>query len=165
MYEIADKLVQDVEQGRLSRRAAVTQLVAVASVMFAGGSTTQSFGSETKPLFQSKGLNHIALNVPDLQKSINFYQKTLGLSVLQQGDSNAFLAAGGNNFVGLFKSDQARMNHYAYTIDNYDASRVVEKLEGAGLAPERHQDRVYFDDPDGLQLQLTGEWEDYPGPR
>jgi len=160
MHDIAERLVRDVEEGRLSRRDAVAGLVAVAAATFAGNPGATA--AEGAPTFQSKGLNHIALNVKDLERCSAFYKEHLGLKVLQQGEHNAFLAAGGNNFVGLFRSERSGMNHYAFTIDDYDPGNVVDKLKGAGLKPERHEDRVYFDDAEGNTVQLTGEWNDYP---
>ena len=57
------------------------------------------------------------------------------------------------------------MHHYCYTVDGYEAGQAVKTLRAAGLEPERQEDRVYFDDPDGLTVQVSGEWNDYPGPR
>ena len=166
MYEIAEKLVKDVEEGRMGRREAVSRLVAVAAAAFAGSAGGAAAAAGTgAPTFQSVGLNHVALNVTDIARSSEFYQKHLGLKVLRESSHNAFLGAGGNNFVALFRSQNARMNHYAYTIDGYDAGEVVKKLDAEGLEPHREEDRVYFNDADGLQVQLTGEWNDYPGPR
>ena len=162
MYELTDRLVQEVEKGRLSRRDAVTRILAVAAATFAGSSMTEAASSST---FESRGLNHIALNVPDIPKARDFYQQHLGLGLLQQSETNCFLSAGGNNFLALFRSKNIGLNHYAFTIDNYDASRVVDTLDAAGLNPTRRQDRVYFDDRDGIEVQICGEWEDYPGPR
>ena len=164
MYKIAEKLVKDVEDGRLSRREAVTRLVAVAAAAFAGSAGGVATAAEGAPTFQSVGLNHVALNVTDVARSSEFYQKHLGLKVLRQSTNNAFLGAGANNFVALFRSERAGMNHYAYTVQNYDATEVVKTLEGAGLKPERHDNRVYFEDAEGLTVQLTGEWNDYPAP-
>ncbi len=40
----------------------------------------------------------------------------------------------------------------------------METLKAAGLKPERHENRVYFDDPDGLTVQVSGknDWSDWP---
>ena len=32
---------------------------------------------------------------------------------------------------------------------------AVARLKAAGLAPRRNGNRVYFDDPDGLEVQVT----------
>lgn len=159
MYEIADRLVKDVEQGRLDRREAVSRLVALAAAAFAGSAAPIAYAAATdaEPTFRSTGLNHIALNVSDVPRSREFYQKHLGLNVLRESTSNAFLGVGRKNFVALFRSSKPGMNHYAYTIDNYDAAKTVERLKQAGLEPERQENRVYFQDPDDLTVQLSPE--------
>ncbi len=149
----------------MERREAVSRLVAVAAAAFAGSAGSAAVADGEASTFQSLGLNHVALNVTDVARSSEFYQKRLGLKVLRQSSHNAFLGAGGNNFVALFRSRVARMNHYAYTIERYDAADSVKKLEAVGLEAKRQEDRVYFHDPDGLQVQLTGEWDDFPAAR
>lgn len=54
---------------------------------------------------------------------------------------------------------------HCYTVDGYAAGAAVKTLRAAGLEPERQEDRVYFDDPDGPTVQVSGEWNDYPGSR
>lgn len=159
MHDIADRLIREVESGRLSRRDAVGRLVAVAAVAFgASGGSRAHHGEE--PTFESLGLNHIALRVTDIPRSREFYQKHLGLKLLQESQYNCFLGAGENNFVALFRAEQAGLDHYCHTIDTYRAGDVVKKLETAGLSPRRRENRVYFDDPDGIEVQLAGEWDD-----
>lgn len=167
MYQAADRLVQAVEEGKLNRREAVSRLVAVAAAVFAGGADLAGPDTTTaaSPVFQSVGLNHVALRVTDIRRSREFYESHLGLKVLQESSHNCFMGAGKNNFVAMFRAKEPGMDHYCYTINNYRPAEVVQKLERAGLKPERHQDRVYFDDPDGIQVQLASEWGDYPGER
>ena len=43
------------------------------------------------------------------------------------------------------------------------AYRVVKTLECAGLNPRRRENRVYFDDPDGLTVQIAGPRSSRPG--
>jgi catechol 2,3-dioxygenase-like lactoylglutathione lyase family enzyme len=162
MHEITDRLIREVESGRLSRREAVGRLVALASVAFGAAGRMSADQSDT-PTYQSVGLNHIALQVTEIPRSRAFYQKHLGLKLLSESERSCFLGAGGNNFVALFRSDTAGLDHYCYTIDDYRAGAVVKRLEAAGLGPERRENRVYFRDPDGIEVQLAGEWEDYPG--
>ena len=111
------------------------------------------------------GLNHVALRVTDLSRSIKFYKQHLGLVVRREHSSNAFLSCGGNNFLALFRANEAGLDHFCFTIPDYDASSTVKRLNAAGLDNERHDDRVYFEDPDSIALQLSGEWDDYPGGR
>jgi hypothetical protein len=49
------------------------------------------------------------------------------------------------------------LNHYCYAIKGYDAERADEKLKAAGLKPRKEGNRVYFPDPDGVEVQVTGK--------
>ena len=79
------KMINDFEHGRLSRR----QLIAYLTGMFAaslgatigladerdGHATPQP--ADSAPTFDATDLNHIALNVTDVQRSQKWYQNTL----------------------------------------------------------------------------------------
>lgn len=163
MQDVVETVIENLEQGKLTRRQAVAGLTAlVAAALGAPRSLGAEAGSST---FRAVGLNHLALRVTDLERSMAFYRKHLGLGVLRSGSRNAFLSCGGNNFLALFKAQTAGIDHYCFTVPDYDAGATVKTLEGAGLSPQRHEDRVYFDDPDGITVQLSGEWDDYPGER
>ena len=164
MSNVVEKVITDLEQGRLTRRQAVASLTGlVAAALSAPRSFAQ--GEQAASTFRSKGLNHIALRVTDVDRSVDFYRRHLGLGVLRKGSQNSFLSCGGNNFLALFKAKEAGLDHYCFTVPDYDASATVKKLDAAGLKNERHDDRVYFDDPDQITVQLAGQWGDYPGPR
>ncbi len=167
MLNNIEGMVQGFENGRVTRRQLIAGLSAL--MMSALAVPGKAFpASDPKPsgsTLHSVGLNHVALHVPDVARSRAFYQKHLGLGVLRSGDRNSFLSCGGNHFLGLFRAQKAGLGHYCYTVADYDAGTTVTQLEQVGLKPERHEDRVYFDDLDGITVQITGEWDDYPGPR
>ena len=164
MLRQIDEALRAYEAGRLSRRELVGWLGAVVGSALAG-SVAAAPGQPADGTFRSLGLNHVALRVTDVARARAFYVEHLGLRVLSESTHACFLACGANQFVALFRAEQAGLDHYCYTIGDYAPDRVVERLRSAGLAPERHEDRVYFDDADGLQVQLSGEWDDYPGGR
>ncbi len=112
MHDIADRLIREVESGRLSRREAVGRLVAVAAVAFGASSSLSGARQGERPTYQSVGLNHIALRVTDIPRSREFYQKHLGLKLLQESQYNCFLGAGETNFVALFRAEQPGLDHY-----------------------------------------------------
>ncbi len=172
MHETAEHIVEAVQNGRIGRREAVRRLVALAAATFAGGASSQAIAqpaaapAPSESSFKSVGLNHIALRVSDVKRSQAFYQRHLGLKTLREAYPNqCFLGAGGNNFVALFRSETPGLDHYCYTIEGYDHRAVGDKLESLGLPPRRISNRVYFDDPDGIEVQLASEWGDYPGPQ
>ena len=144
----ATRIVREFELGRLSRRQLIVQLMALGAVT--GRAQTPA------PTFQSTGLDHVALRVTDVGRSVEFYQKHLGLTVTSRSESSAFLDTGDAEFLALFRGGRPGLAHYCYSIRDYDAESAVETLTAAGLQPRRSGNRVYFDDPDGIEVQLAG---------
>jgi len=164
MLDQIERVMDAYDAGRLSRRRLIGTLGGLVATAIAG-STGGALAGEAKTTFRSTGLNHIALRVPDVARARQFYVKQMGLNVLSESEYNCFMACGGNQFVALFRSERPGLDHYCYTIENYDAANAVETLRLAGLEPERHEDRVYFKDLNDLTVQVSGQWDDYPGPR
>lgn len=106
--------------------------------------------------FQGTGINHIALRVTDIARSRDFYQEHFGVPVVRESESNCFLGLG-KNFLALFKAEKPGMDHYCYSIADYDPVAVMAKLEPLNLNARRHDDRVYFDAPDGITIQVASE--------
>ena len=163
MNQQIESMVDAYSAGRLNRRQLLAGLGSVvAAAAMSGGRTAAAIPAST---FQSQGLNHVALRVTDIQRSRKFYVKHFGATVLSEGSRNCFLGVGENNFVALFQGESSGMDHYCYTIADYDPVSCMRTLEAEGLNPRRREDRVYFDDPDGLEVQIASQWGDYPGPR
>jgi catechol 2,3-dioxygenase-like lactoylglutathione lyase family enzyme len=150
-------IIRDYETGRLTRRQLIAHLGGL--VALAGGAG-QLAGQENQgggSTFQATELNHLALRVTDVARSRDFYMKHLGLTLAREGGNNAFLNFG-QNFVALFQGDQAGMDHYCYSVKNYDVAEAEEKLKAGGLKDiRRTSGRIYFSDPDGLTVQLAAE--------
>src|SRR4029077_13935163 len=120
------KMINDFEHGRLSRR----QLIAYLTGMFAASlGATIAFAdqrdgraapqpADLAPTFDATDLNHIALNVTDVQRSQKWYEKHLGLKPTER---EGFLTTG-KGWLGLFPSEAARLPHYFYTITEYNDS-------------------------------------------
>jgi catechol 2,3-dioxygenase-like lactoylglutathione lyase family enzyme len=107
--------------------------------------------------FKATGLNHIALRVKDVERSSEFYIKHLGLKQAELNRSSSFLNCG-NNFVALFQGNASEMDHYCYSIKNFDVGEAEKKLNATGMKNIRRESgRIYFSDPDGLTVQLASE--------
>src|SRR3954451_10323779 len=153
--DISETLVQDFERGLLSRRQLASRLMglgAALAVIPRAAVAQQGEGST----FRATGLDHVALNVSRVPKSRDFYVKHLGLKVIREsGEDNCFLGGDDGFLLTLFKGEQPGLNHYCYAIRGYDADRAEEKLKAAGLKPRREGNRVYFPDPDGIEVQVA----------
>ena len=99
-------------------------------------------------------MNHVALNVTDVHRSRAFYQKHFGLPVVRESENVCFLDLG-PHFLALFQSGTAGMDHYCIAIEGYEAGAAVEALKSEGLKTRRTGNRVYFQDPDGIEVQVS----------
>ena len=153
MLGTMERLLGDYEDGRMTRRQLVGRLVtlAVAAPTLGHVALAENTSDST---FTASALNHVALRVTDIPRSRDFYRKHLGLRVRSESSRSCFLDCG-ENFVALFKSARPGLHHYCYTIDNYTPGSAVELLQQARLDPQRTENRVYFDDPDGLTVQVS----------
>jgi catechol 2,3-dioxygenase-like lactoylglutathione lyase family enzyme len=155
MESEVSRLVQRFESGQIDRRqlvAGLGSLVAVVSM----GRTAQA--QEANSTFKATELNHIALRVTDVLRSREFYKQHLGMTVIRDGgERNCFMSCGKNNFVALFNGEEASMDHYCYSIKDFDVGKAEAKLKAEGIEPRvvRDAGRIYFPDPDGLTVQLA----------
>src|SRR4029450_8261982 len=152
-------MIDHSEHARLSRQ----QLIAYLTGMFAASlGATIAFADQqpgpaaahpaaSAPTFDATDLNHIALSVTDVQRSQKWYEKHLGLKPTGR---EGFLTTG-KGWLALFKGEKPGLNHYCYSIANYDPADAVARLKAAGLTPRREDGRVYFDDPDGMECQVA----------
>ena len=147
--EITD-LVESYERGGISRR----ELIGALALMALGTSASRGASSP----FQAIDVNHVALNVTDIPRSRDFYRNLLGMPVVRESASSCFLGLKGN-FLALFRNPTAGMNHYCLSIQSYEVGPVTEELKRRGLNPRQPSGsgRVYFDDPDGIEVQLSSK--------
>jgi catechol 2,3-dioxygenase-like lactoylglutathione lyase family enzyme len=119
-----------------------------------------------------EGIDHVALVVRDLERSIRWYADVLGLERRYDdvwGDVPAFIGAG-STALALFPvrdgDAQPRpgrnvitMLHLAFRTDAAGFARAKEELTRRGIVWEfsDHQisHSIYFEDPDGHQLEIT----------
>ena len=148
MFNHISNLLGHYEAGQLSRRDLLVGLTALAVAPQASAQSSSALkGAE---------INHIAINVPDVQASRDFYRELLDLPVLDESRNSSFLGLGEGNFLSIFRGSPG-LNHYCIGIENYEVDRVMNELTRQGLQPRRTAgtDRVYFDDPDGIEVQLA----------
>ena len=102
-------------------------------------------------------VNHLALRVSDVGRSVEWYQELMGLNVIRRSPTNAFLGLGGN-FLALFQQPNGGgADHFCFSVEDYDPDVVIAKLAKHGIESTRRGDRVYFKDPNGLTVQVSDE--------
>jgi catechol 2,3-dioxygenase-like lactoylglutathione lyase family enzyme len=115
--------------------------------------------------FRVLGLDHVALSVGDQEVSERWYRDVLGLvreHAAAWGDTPVALMAEGSG-LALFKAPKAGatlgLRHVAFRVDreNFDAAQVDLRRRGIAFEFQDHDvsHSIYFQDPDGLELELT----------
>jgi catechol 2,3-dioxygenase-like lactoylglutathione lyase family enzyme len=153
MQRVIEKLVNDFERGKLSRRRLVSVIAALAA------------GAQTAPgatPFKAVNINHVTSRVPDLQRASRFYQDVFGMT-LQQHSASLHLLGVGKSVWGLEtgKEKTAVVDHVSLGIENFRQDEAVAKLKKLGLVSEVAKESLKFRDPQGLTVQLN--LPDYPG--
>ena len=111
-------------------------------------------------------IDHVALNVRDLEESIQFYEDFFGLQIIEKWDDpkQAFMA-GGDVVIGLLENstydfEAHTLSHLAFTCERTDFKRVVQQVRGRGLKivsgpkPQRAGETILFRDPSGNVLEV-----------
>jgi catechol 2,3-dioxygenase-like lactoylglutathione lyase family enzyme len=119
------------------------------------------------PMFM--GLCHIALNVRDVRKSLQFYSSVLGMQLEWMPDEdNAYLTSGSDNLAlhklagGAEPGQVQTLHHIGFVVRTPgDVDAWADRVRGHGIQlaaePRTHRDGArsfYFHDPDGILIQL-----------
>ncbi len=105
------------------------------------------------------GINHVAIEVDDVKKAVEFYQDVFNLEKLDEGEGDAFFKAGEHQFLAMFevaKPQTNRTRHFGLMVrDEKQLAEVREKLTtqyGIKLIPPFRCD---FIDPFGNRVQVV----------
>lgn len=120
--------------------------------------------------FSIQRIDHVVLRVRDLDGMIRFYEQALGCHVERRLDKLQLVQLrAGDSLLDLIKSDTPRqgrnMDHVCFRIDPFDLPSIQQALQPFGITPgdvvqrygaEGDGPSIYFDDPEGNQVELKG---------
>lgn len=153
MEHVISDLVGRFERGRLTRRELIQALTAVA--VTAGAGTTASAAA-----LKAGSINHASVLVSDMARSIDFYNRVFGLTVLNEDKPNRIsrLGIGGKVLVSLRVEPPAgQIDHFAIGVENFNKDAVTKTLQEMGLTPRENLEfGFHVKDPDGANVQITG---------
>ena len=167
MSAAIEQLVKRYEGGGMTRRELVLALSALVMARPAGGAAVQQGPAP----IQVSTMNHVTLSVSDVQRSVEFYQRVLGLPlVTTQGterdwDAPAVPVLGignGPQFIALSRGDRPHINHYCLGMEGFDAAEIVARLAQHGIEARVRMradsdppaEELIFNDPDGIPVQI-----------
>ena len=109
----------------------------------------------------------ISLNVKNLDRSLDFYQQGLGLSLQRRGDGVAYLGAGGEDLLKLVEQPDARrvhgttgLYHFALLVPSrlqlaHSLKHIIEtETPVQGFADHGVSEAIYLSDPDGNGIEI-----------
>ena len=123
---------------------------------------------------QTPVINHIALSVTDLKKSVSFYYNIVGLDTIPEpfkDGKHAWFSVGDNVSLHLIEDAPAvktysknshlcfSVNHLASFIDRLKKERIefenVKGIKGEVTVRVDGVQQIYFRDPDGYWIELN----------
>jgi len=101
------------------------------------------------------GINHVALEVGDIEEALAFYGRFLDFTLRSQSERAAFIDLG-DQFIALQKGrvqpgDDGR--HFGLVVDDRDAVRSILDEMGVEIVSDRFLD---FYDPWGNRIEIIG---------
>lgn len=120
--------------------------------------------------FSIQRIDHVVLRVHDLDAMIRFYEQALGCEVERRLEKLQLVQLrAGDCLLDLVKSDAPRgganMDHLCFRIEPFDLAAIAHALQPFGIVPGEVVQRygaegdgpsVYFNDPEGNQIELKG---------
>ncbi|MBP9854295.1 MAG: VOC family protein [Candidatus Omnitrophica bacterium] len=120
------------------------------------------------------GIDHVAINVKNIDKSVEFYTKVIGLRITDREPSKPgveyFLDAG-PSLIGIIQADNLDdehpfshtglgANHFSFRVHANDFDSFIQNLEKNNVRIEYAKKRpkswsLYFYDLDGNKLEVT----------
>ncbi len=123
-----------------------------------------------------RGIDHVAIVVGDMDRSIKFYNEVLGLKIhydgrKEGGSKKSFLGNKSETLVALTE-DENRVKvgtgfvegvaHIAFSVDDVEQASKILKERGVEFIEEKmdkdgKRKSYHFLDPDGLELEIYGK--------
>jgi catechol 2,3-dioxygenase-like lactoylglutathione lyase family enzyme len=140
----------------------------VAGTLVGAGVTATTFAqSSLSPNKGIVGINHIALAVPDVEKTVDYYTKTMGFPEAFRVKNQAgqvqlvYVQVSQNTFIEIqsIAADRpAGIYHFGVHVENVEAAREMWKARGANVLEKRNSPTKAIlsnvIDPNGVRMEL-----------
>ncbi|MEZ4512617.1 MAG: VOC family protein [Chloroflexota bacterium] len=125
-------------------------------------------------------IGRVVLSVADLSRSLDYYQRGIGLKLHKRDNGTAYLGVGGDDLLILQEKPGARpargvagLYHFALLLPSRrELARTIQHLQASntpigGASDHAVSEALYLSDPDGHGIEIyrdrpRSEWE-YPG--
>jgi len=105
------------------------------------------------------GINHVAIEVDDIETAVAFYEDVFGLKKLDEGEGDAFFQLGEHQFLAMFEVDTVtrdRARHFGLIVrDEEQIAQVRDKIVNKYKLKLNPRFRCDFYDPFGNHVQVV----------
>ncbi len=127
------------------------------ALLAAAASAAKAFADSDTPL-QLAALDHVAIAVTDVDRSVSFYSRIFGNTVLKDKRSTRRYLKLGPCYVAIAPPAQGqpahRVDHICAGIQGFQMDAVKKILADRGIASRESTVGLFANDPDGIQVQL-----------
>jgi catechol 2,3-dioxygenase-like lactoylglutathione lyase family enzyme len=156
METIMSDLLTRFENGSLTRRELIQGMAMIAAVSRASSAVpTQA------SVIKGVRIDHVSIQVNDLPRSVDFYEKVFGFSVVSEDKPNEIIRLGTagttKTIVSLHhKKPTAVVDHFAIGLESFNKDAVTRELKKFGMTPDDNLDAgFHIQDPDGMNVQIV----------
>jgi len=99
------------------------------------------------------GINHVALQVDDLEEAVAFYTALFEPTAVDRSEHDAAFLEIGDQFIALFeRGSREEQPHFGLVVDDKPATRARLEAVGVDILPGH---RLDFLDPSGNRVQVV----------
>jgi catechol 2,3-dioxygenase-like lactoylglutathione lyase family enzyme len=111
-------------------------------------------------LFQAVGMHHIAVQVGDTSKAVEFYGKLFGKPISEPEGNPQPLFLAGETRLRIYTpapNKPPRIDHFSALVETFDAPAALKAVKALGAKAELSKDGTLneFYDPEGIRMQVT----------
>jgi catechol 2,3-dioxygenase-like lactoylglutathione lyase family enzyme len=162
MEHIIAKLLQNFEDGKMTRRQLIQSLALAATAASATGAVPAA--AADKYVVKTTYLNHVGYQVADYRKSRDWYADLFGMKVVLDDGKKANLAVGESLLIFHNRQSPSTpiIDHICFTVADWDKDKSVRgaveaELKRRGLEVQSSANSIDTKDPDGYRIQLGGK--------
>ena len=153
MESIISNLISRYETGSLNRRDLVSGLA-----LLAASAGTAAAAAQDEIEFKAANIDHVSIHVADLQRSIAFYQKMFGFSVVSRADPDIVRLGNGKTVLVSLNhgSPAGAIDHFAIGIARFNNESGARYVTQRGATPlQGDYAGFHIKDPDGINVQIS----------
>ena len=110
--------------------------------------------------FKGADIDHVSIQVADLQRSVEFYEKMFGFSVISQDQPHGIIRLGiDRSLVSLNHQSPARIvDHFAIGVPRFTKEAAARYAMQRGATPlDDPYAGLHVKDPDGINVQIFNQ--------